>query len=69
MKYWLQEKANLVIRRMVQREQLPPSDSTNFSPQVELKGDAKSFIVPVDSLSNSINDSITTFDDDFLFND
>ncbi len=51
MKYWLQEKANLVIRRMVQREQLPASDSTNFSPQVELKGRAKNFITPIDSFS------------------
>lgn len=49
MKYWLQEKANLVVRRMVQREKIPPSDSTNFSPQVQLKGKAKYFISPTDT--------------------
>lgn len=69
MKYWLQEKANLVIRRMVQREQLPASDSTNFSPQVELKGRAKNFITPKDSFNTPIQDTIPTFGNDFLFND
>jgi hypothetical protein len=53
MKYWLQEKANLVVRRMVQREQLPASDSTNFSPQVQLNGEAKYFINPIDSFYSS----------------
>jgi len=49
MKYWLQEKANLVVRRMVQREILPAADTAQFNPQVQLKGEAKYFIVPADS--------------------
>ncbi len=50
MKHWLQEKANLVVRRMVQREWLPADDTIGFSPQVVLKGAAKNFIIP-DSVS------------------
>ena len=69
MKYWLQEKANLVLRRMVQREILPASDSTNFSPQVQLNGRAKSFIVPTDTLSNNYIDTLLPDNNDFLFDD
>lgn len=69
MKYWLQEKANLVVRRMVQREIIPSSDSTNFSPQVQLNGKAKNFIIPIDTLSINFIDTLLVPKNDFLFDD
>lgn len=70
MKYWLQEKANLVVRRMVQREIIPPADSTNFSPQVELKGRAKSFIIPTDTAALLLpEDTLPAMRKDFLFDE
>lgn len=59
LKPWLQEKANFVLRRMVQREWVPPTDTIGFSPLIELKGPAKNFVVLTDSLSINLNDSLT----------
>lgn len=66
MKHWLQEKANLVVRRMVQREWLPAADTVGFSPQVVLKGAAKGFIIP-DSVAinptDTLPDGLELFED------
>ncbi|HYG14568.1 MAG TPA: biosynthetic peptidoglycan transglycosylase, partial [Bacteroidia bacterium] len=64
LKPWLQEKTNLVIRRMVQREWLPAGDTLGFSPLVQVKGPAKNYIVPGDSILVSPVDTVG--DDDFF---
>jgi hypothetical protein len=58
LKNWLIEKTNLVVRRMVQREWIPAGDTLNFNPQVQLKGPAKNFIIPADSLFINPNDTL-----------
>jgi hypothetical protein len=58
LKHWLIEKTNLVVRRMVQREWIPANDTLNFNPQVQLKGPAKNFIIPADSVLFDPNDTL-----------
>lgn len=58
LKNWLIEKTNLVVRRMVQREWIPATDTLGFNPQVQLKGPAKNFIIPSDTLIINPTDTI-----------